>query len=147
VLVRALFMANVNWLLDLVSDTSATPVSHCAMLALIIVLIEVCKHVYVELDESQSYDIYRISAVLSAYLIELCVELGIVVALCVFLLMATRRQQTRWPLLHLAFQLLVMLTVNAIVAQFQQTISALPAPNKVFALVLLIMAFEAGKLF
>ena len=33
VLVRALFMANVNWLLDLVSDTAATPVAHCAMRA------------------------------------------------------------------------------------------------------------------
>lgn len=147
VLVRALFMANVNWLLDLVSDTAATPVTHCAMLALITVLIEVCKHVYAELDEPQSYAIYRIAAVLSAYLLELRVELGIVAALGVFCLMATRRHQARWPLLHLAFQVLLMLTVNAIVAEFRKTISPLPVPNKAFALVSLIMAFEAVKLF
>lgn len=147
VLVRALFMANVNWLLDLVSDTAATPVTHCAMLALITVLIEVCKHVYGELDEPQSYAIYRIAAVLSAYLLELRVELGIVAALGVVCLMATRRHEARWPLLHLAFQVLLMLTVNAIVAEFRKTISPLPVPNKAFALVSLIMAFEATKLF
>ena len=147
VLVRALFMANVNWLLDLVSDTAATPVAHCAMLALITVLIEVCKHVYAELDEPQSYAIYRIAGVLSAYLLELRVELGIVAALGVCCLMATRRHEARWPLLHLAFQVLLMLTVNAIVGEFRETISALPAPNKAFALVSLVMAFEAVKLF
>lgn len=147
VLVRALFMANVNWLLDLVSDTAATPVAHCAMLALITVLIEVCKHVYAELDEPQSYAIYRIAGVLSAYLLELHVELGIVAALGVCFLMAARRHEARWPLLHLAFQVLLMLTVNAIVGEFRETISALQAPNKAFALVSLVMAFEAVKLF
>jgi hypothetical protein len=147
VLVRALFMANVNWLLDLVSDTAATPVAHCAMLALITVLIEVCKHVYAELDEPQSYAIYRIAGVLSAYLLELHVELGIVAALGVCFLMAARWHEARWPLLHLAFQVLLMLTVNAIVGEFRETISALPAPNKAFALVSLVMAFEAVKLF
>jgi hypothetical protein len=147
VLVRALFMANVNWLLDLVSDTAATPVAHCAMLALITVLIEVCKHVYAELDEPQSYAIYRIAGVLSAYLLELRVELGIVAALGVCCLMAMRRHEARWPLLHLAFQVLLMLTVNAIVGEFRETISALPASNKAFALISLVMAFEAVKLF
>ena len=147
VLVRALFMANVNWLLDLVSDTAATPVAHCAMLALITVLIEVCKHVYAELDEPQSYDIYRIAGVVRAYLFELSVELGIVAALGACWLMATRRHEARWPLLHLAFQVLLMLTVNAIVGQFRETISALPISNKAFALISLIFAFEAVKLF
>lgn len=147
VLVRALFMATVNWLLDLVSDTAATPVAHCAKLALITVLIEVCKHVYAELDEPQSYAIYRIAGVLSAYLLELRVELGIVAALGVCCLMAARRHEARWPLLHLAFQVLLMLTVNAIVGEFRKTISALPASNKAFALISLVMAFEAVKLF
>jgi hypothetical protein len=36
------------------------------MLLLLTVLIEVCKHVYAELDEPQAYAIYRIGAVLSA---------------------------------------------------------------------------------
>jgi hypothetical protein len=147
VLVRALFMASVNWLLDLVSDTSATPVTHCSMLLLLTVLIEVCKHVYAELDEPQAYAIYRIGAVLSAYLLELRVESGIVAALGLFYLIATHRYQTRWPLLNLAFQILLMLTVNAIVAEFRKSISVLPTPNKAFALISLIIAFEAAKLF
>ncbi len=147
VLVRALFMANVNWLLDLVSDTAATPVAHCAMLALITVLIEVCKHVYAELDEPQSYAIYRIAGVVSAYLLERRVELGLVAAFGVSCLMAARRHEARWPLLHLAFQVLLMLTVNAIVGEFRLTISALPASHKAFALISLVMAFEAVKLF
>jgi hypothetical protein len=40
-----------------------------------------------------------------------------------------------------------MITVNAIVAEFRKTISPLPVPNKAFALVSLILAFEAVKLF
>ena len=147
VLMHALFMANVNSLLDLVSDTVATPVAHCAMLAMITVLIEVCKHVYAELDEPQSYAIYRIADVVSAYLLELRVELGIVAALGACCLMATRRHEARWPLLHLAFQILLMLTVNAIVGEFHKTISALPIANKTFSLLSLIIAFEAAKLF
>jgi hypothetical protein len=147
VLVRALFMANVNWLLDLVSDTSATPITHCAMLVLITVLIEVCKHVYAELSESQSYAIYRIGAVLSSYLVELNIDMEIAASFGLLCLMTTYRYQDRWPLLHLAFQILLMLTVNAIVAEFRQTISALPIANRAFSLLSLIIAFEAAKLF
>jgi hypothetical protein len=40
-----------------------------------------------------------------------------------------------------------MLTVNAIVGEFRLTISALPASHKAFALISLVMAFEAVKLF
>ena len=147
VLVRALFMANVNWLLDLVSDTSATPITHCAVLVLITVLIEVCKHVYAALDESQSYAIYRIAAVLSSYLVELHIEMQIATAFGLLCLIAAYRYQARWPLLHLAFQILLMLTVNAIVGEFHKTISALPIANKAFSLLSLIIAFEAAKLF
>jgi hypothetical protein len=146
VLCRALFMATVNWLLDLVQDTSATPGGHCAMLLLLTVVIEVCKSVDPALDETQAYAIYRVTAVLAAYLRRLRVESGIVAVCGLFALLVTRRLQTRWSLAGLAAQILVLVVVSAIVAEFKASIAPLPAANKGMALAALLVSFEAAKL-
>jgi len=145
VLSRALFMATVNWLLDLIADTSATPGAHCAMLLLLTVVLEVCKGVDPALDDTQAYAIYRVTAVLAAYLRRLRVE-PVVVAVCGALaLLVTRKVLTRWALAGLAAQMLVLLFVSAIVAEFRVVIAPLPAANKGVALAALLVSFEAAK--
>ena len=145
VLCRALFMATVNWMLDLIQDTSASPGGHCAMLLLLTVVIEVCKNVDPALDETQAYAIYRITAVLAAYLRRMRVEAGIVIICATFALLATRRLAARWSLAGLATQILLLLAVSAIVAEFKSCIAPLPAANKGMALAALLVCFEAVK--
>ncbi len=145
VLCRALFMATVNLLLDLVQDTSATPSTHCAMLLLLTVVIEVCKSIDPALDETQGYAIYRITAVLAAYLRRLRVDSWIVAVSSTFALVAAKKLHTRWSLAGLAAQILVLLVVSAIVAEFKVSIAPLPAANKGIALAALLVSFEAVK--
>ena len=145
VLCRALFMATVNWLLDLIADTSATPAAHCAMLLLLTVVIEVCKSVDPALDETQAYAIYRVTAVLAAYLRRLRVDSWIVAVSSTFALIAAKKLHTRWSLAGLAAQILVLLVVNAIVAEFKVSIAPLPTANKGIALAALLISFEAVK--
>lgn len=145
VLCRALFMANVNWLLDLIADTSATPATHCAMLLLLTVAIEVCKSVDPALDETQAYAIYRVTAVLAAYLRRLRVDLWIVAVSSSFALVAAKKLHARWSLAGLAAQILVLLVVGAVVAEFKAAIAPLPVANKGVALAVLLVFFEAVK--
>jgi hypothetical protein len=145
VLSRALFMATVNSVLDLIQDTSGTPSAHCAMLLLLTVVMEVCKSVDQTLNETQSYAIYRVAAVVSAYLRRLHVE-PVVIAVCGgFALFVTRRVERTWALAGLAAQILLLLMVNAIVAEFRQAIVPLPATSEGLALAVLIVVFEATK--
>lgn len=145
VLSRALFMATVNWLLDLISDTSATPRAHCAMLLLLVVVLEVSKGVDPALADTQGYAIYRVTAVVAAYLRRLSVEPGVAVVCFALALLATRRMPTRWALSGLAAQLLLLLLVNAIVSEFKVGIAPLPAASKGVALAALLMSFESAK--
>lgn len=145
VLCRALFMATVNWLLDLIADTAATPAAHCAMLLLLTVVIEVCKSVDPALDETQAYAIYRVTAVLAAYLRRLRVDTWIVAVSSTFALVAAKKLHARWSLAGLAAQILVLLVVGAVVAEFKAAIVPLNVPNKGVALAALLVAFEAVK--
>jgi hypothetical protein len=145
VLSRALFMATVNSVLDLIQDTSGTPSAHCAMLLLLTVVMEVCKSVDPTLDETQSYAIYRVAAVAAAYMRRLRVEASVVAVSGAFALFVTRRLEKTWALAGLAAQILLLLLVNAIVAEFRAAIAPLPAASQGLALTVLIVLFEAGK--
>jgi hypothetical protein len=145
VLSRALFMATMNSVLDLIQDTSGTPSTHCAMLLLLIVVMEVCKRVDPTLNETQSYAIYRVAAVVAAYTRRLHVE-PVVVAICGgFALFVTRRLEKTWALAGLSAQILLLVVVNAIVAEFRQAIVPLPATSQGLSLAVLIVLFEATK--
>lgn len=143
VLSKALFMATVNWLLDLIQDTSATPAGHCAMLLVLTVAIEVCKSVDPSLEEPQGYAIYRVSAVLAAYLRVMRVDAGIVAIAGLFALLATKRLGTRWALAGLAAQIFILVVVSAIVGEFKLAIAPLPVASKGIALAVLLVFFEA----
>ena len=145
VLCRALFMATVNWMLDLIQDTSATPGGHCAMLLLLTVVMEVCKSVDPALDETQAYAIYRVTAVLTAYLRRMRVESWLVTVCATFALLATRRIGARWSLAGLATQILLLLVVNAVVSEFKVSIAPLPVANKGMALAALLLFFQSVK--
>lgn len=145
VLCRALFMATVNWLLDLIADMTATPAAHCAMLLLLTVAIEVCKSVDPALDETQAYAIYRVTAVLAAYLRRLRVDTWIVAVSSTFALVAAKKLHARWSLAGLAAQILLLLVVGAVVAEFKAAILPLTVSNKGVALGALLVAFEAVK--
>jgi len=144
VLSSALFMATVNWLLDLIQDTSATPAGHSAMLLLLTVAIEVCKGLNPALDEPQGYAIYRVTAVLAAYLRRIRVEAGIVAVVALFALLATRKLGTRWALSGLAAQIFILVAVSAIVGEFKLAIAPLPVASKGIALAVLLVFFEAA---
>jgi hypothetical protein len=145
VLSRALFMATVNAVLDLIQDTSGTPSTHCAMLLLLTVVMEVCKSVDPTLNETQSYAIYRVAAVAAAYMRRLHVEPGVVAVSGGFALFITRRLEKTWALAGLAAQIMLLLLVNAIVAEFRQAIAPLPATSQGLSLAVLIVLFEATK--
>jgi hypothetical protein len=145
VLSSALFMATVNWLLDLIADTSATPGGHCAMLLLMTVVIEVCKSVDPALEEPQGYAIYRVAAVLAAYLRRLRVEAGMVAVVGLFTQMVTQKLMTRWTLARLASQILILVVVSVMVSEFRTAIAPLPVENKGIALAVLLVLFEAAK--
>ena len=145
VLCRALFMATINWMLDLIDDTSATAVGHCAMLLLLIVVIEVCKSVDPALDETQGYAIYRVTAVLAGYLRQMHVESAIVVVCAVLALLVVQRLGARWALGGLVRQILVLLMVGAIVADFKAYIYPLSVSSKGMALAALLLFFEGVK--
>lgn len=145
VLSRALFMATVNSVLDLIQDTSGTPSTHCAMLLLLTVVMEVCKNVDPTLNETQSYAIYRVAAVAAAYMRRLHVDPGIIVLSGGFALFITRRLEKNWALAGLATQILLLLLINAIVAEFRGAIAPLPATSQGLALAVLIVLFEAVK--
>lgn len=145
VLCRALFMATVNWLLDLVADTAATPAAHCALLLLLTVAIEVCKSVDPALDETQAYAIYRVTVVLAAYMRRLRVDTWIVAVSSTFLLVAVKKLHARWSLAGLAVQILLLLFVGAVVAEFKAAIVPLNVANKGVAVGMLLIAFEAVK--
>lgn len=145
VLSRALFMATVNSVLDLIQDTSGTPSTHCAMLLLLTVVMEVCKNVDPTLNETQSYAIYRVAAVAAAYMRRLHVDPGIIALSGGFALFITRRLEKNWALAGLATQILLLLLINAIVAEFRGAIAPLPATSQGLALAVLIVLFEAVK--
>jgi hypothetical protein len=145
VLSRALFMATVNWLLDLIADTSATPSTHCAMLLLLAVVLEVSKGVDPALADTQGYAIYRVSAVAAAYVKQLRVEPGVAVVCFALALLLTRRMPPRWALVGLAAQLLLLLLVSALVSEFKAGIAPLPVASKGVALAALVVSFEAAK--
>lgn len=145
VLPNALFMATVNWLLDMVQSTSATAGGHCAMLLLLTVAIEVCKGVDPELDQPQGYAIYRVTAVVAAYLRRMRVEWGIVAVAGLFGLLGTRRFEKRWALASLAAQICILVVVSAVVAEFKAAVAPLPVASKGIALAVLLVFFEAVK--
>jgi hypothetical protein len=145
VLSRALFMATVNSVLDLIQDTSGTPSAHCSMLLLLTVLMEVCKRVHPTLEETQSYAIYRVAAVVAAYMRRLRVEPGVVAVSGAFALFLTRRLEKTWALAGLAAQILLLLLVNAIVAEFRGAIAPLPAVSQGLSLMVVLMVFETAK--
>jgi hypothetical protein len=145
VLSRALFMATVNWLLDLIADTSATPSAHCAMLLLLAVILEVSKGVDPALADTQGYAIYRVAAVAAAYLRRLSVEPGVAIAFFALALAATRKIPKSWALTGLAAQLLLLLLVSALVSEFKAAIAPLPAESQGVALAALVVSFEAAK--
>ena len=146
VLSNALFMATVNWLLDLIENTSATPGGQCAMLLLLTVAIEVCKGVDPALNEPQGYAIYRVTAVLAAYLRSLRVDWGVVTVTGLFGLLAARRLEKRWALASLAVQILILVVVSAVVAEFKAAVAPLPVASKGISLAALLVFFEAAKL-
>ena len=145
VLSRALFMATVNSVLDLIQDTMGTPITHCAMLLLVTVVMEVCKSVHPTLNETQSYAIYRVAAVAAAYMRRLQVEPGTIAVCGALALLVTRRLETMWALAGLAGQILLLLLVNAIVTEFRGAIAPLPAASQGLALTILLVLFEATK--
>jgi len=145
VLSRALFMATVNSVLDLIQDTSGTVSVHLSMLFLMTVVMEICKSVDATLNETQAYAIYRVAAVAAGYMRRLNVETGIVAVCGGFALFVTQKLQKTWALAGLVAQILLLILVNAIVAEFRDAIAPLPATSQGLALVVLLVLFEAAK--
>ena len=132
-------------MMDLIRDTVSSTAQHCSMLLLVTVEIEVWKSVDPALAEMQGYVIYLVTVVLGAYMRHVRVESGIVAVAGLFALLAARKLETRWTLVGLAAQILVLLVVSAIVAEFKVSIAPLPAANKGIALAALLVSFEAVK--
>ena len=145
VLSSALFMATVNWLLDLTEDTSATAGGHCAMLLLLTVVLEVGKSVDPALGETQGYAIYRVTGVLAVYLRGMRVDWGVAVVAGLFALLGTNKLEKRWALAGLSAQIVLLVVVNTVVGEFRTAIAPLPVASKGIALASLLVSFEGLK--
>ena len=145
VLSSALFMATVNWVLDLIAGASAMAGGKIAMLLLVAVVMEVCKRVDPALAEPQGYAIYRVSAVLAAFLRRMRSDSWIVAVSGAFAHLATRKLLARWTLAALASQIVVLVTVSTVVGEFRTAIAPLSVESRGIALAVLLVFFEAAK--
>jgi hypothetical protein len=145
VLSSALFMATVNWVLDLIAGASATAGGQIAMLLLVAVVMEVCKRVDPALAEPQGYAIYRVSAVLATFLRRMRVDSWIVAVSGAFAHLVTQKLLARWTLAALASQIVVLVAVSAVVGEFRAAIAPLSVESRGIALAVLLVFFEAAK--
>jgi hypothetical protein len=145
VLSSALFMATVNWVLDLITGASGAAGGQCAMLLLVVVAMEVCKRVDSALEETQGYVIYQVSAVLAAFLRRVRVDAWVVAVCGAFAYLATQKLAARWMLAELVSQIVVLVAVGAVVREFRTAIAPLAVEIRGIALAVLIVFFEAAK--
>jgi len=142
VVLDAVYMANVNWMLDLVHDNSSVALSHIGLLLLILCVLEVCIVVEPSLRETQSYALYKVSSLVFAYLMSWDVDLVCVVCVAVMALVLTSMNHSQAT----GFQLAVLVLMNLVLYEFNAMLMMTYGAVRLLSLTCLVVFFETVKI-
>jgi hypothetical protein len=142
VVLDAVYMANVNWVLDLVRDNSSVALSHIGLLLLILCVLEVCIVVEPSLRETQSYALYKVSSLVFAYLMSWDVDLVCVVCVAVMALVLTSMHDSQAT----GFQLAVLVLMNLVLYEFNAMLLMTYGAVRLLSLSCLVVFFETVKM-
>lgn len=141
VVLDAVYMANVNWVLDLVRDNSVVALSHIGMLLLILCVLEVCIVVEPSLRETQSYALYKVSSLVFAYLVSWDVDLVCVVCIAVTAIVLTWMHASQAT----GYQLAVLVLMNLVLYEFNAMLMMTYGGVKLLLLSCLVVLFETVR--
>jgi len=142
VVLDAVYMANVNWMLDLVRDNSSVAQSHIGLLLLILCVLEVCIVVEPSLRETQSYALYKVSSLVFAYLMSWDVDLVCVVCVAVMALVLTSMNHSQAT----GFQLALLVLMNLVLYEFNAMLMMTYGAVRLLSLTCLVVFFETVKI-
>jgi len=141
VVLDVVYMANVNWVLDLVRDNSPAPLAQIAMLALVLCVLEVCSVAEPSLRETQSYALFKVSGLVFAYLMSWAPDAVCVVSLAVFALVVTGTSEWHSP----GQQLVVLVLLALVTYEFNAMLNMTYGGVKLMSVACLVVVFEAIK--
>jgi len=135
------YMANVNWVLDLVADNSTLPLQHISLLALLLCILEVCSAVEPSLRETQSYALYKVSSLVFAYLISWGADPVCLLCIAAAALVATGMSESRAT----GYQLVVLVLLALIAFEFNAMLNLTYGAVKLLLVTCLVVVFETVK--
>lgn len=141
VVLDVVYMANVNWVLDLVRDNSPAPLAQIAMLALVLCVLEVCSVAEPSLRETQSYALFKVSGLVFAYLMSWAPDAVCVLSLAVFALVVTGTSEWHSP----GQQLVVLVLLALVTYEFNAMLNMTYGGVKLMSVACLVVVFEAIK--
>ena len=137
------YMANVNWVMDLVADNSTVPLQHIALLVLLLFILEVCSAVEPSLRETQSYALFKVSSLVFAYFMSWGADLVCVLCIAVLALVVTRMSEWRAT----GYQLVVLVLLALITYEFNVMMSLTYGSVKLMSVTCLVVVLETVKVF
>jgi hypothetical protein len=143
VVLDVVYMANVNWVLDLVADSSTAPLQHISLLALLLCILEVCSAVEPSLRETQSYALFKVSSLVFAYFLSWGADLVCVLYIAVSALLATRMSESRAT----GYQLVVLVLMALLTYEFNAMLNLTYGAVKLMSVTCLVVVFETVKVF
>jgi hypothetical protein len=141
VVLDVVYMANVNWVLDLVQDHSPAPLPHIAMLVLVLSILEVCSVAEPSLRETQSYALFKVSSLVYAYLMSWGPDVVCVVCISVLALLLTGMSEWRAT----GYQLVVLVLMAMVMYEFDSMLNLTYGGVKLVLVTCLIVVFETVK--
>jgi hypothetical protein len=141
VVLDVVYMANVNWVLDLVHDNSTSSLQHIAMLALVLCFLEVCSVAEPSLRETQSYALFKVSSLVFEYIMSWEPDVVCVVCLSVFALVVTGTSEWNAP----GYQLVVLVLMAMITNEFNIMLNMTHGGAKLVSVICLVVFFETLK--
>ena len=142
VLVQAVTTASVNLVLDLVQDNCPAPLAHISMLLVLMHVLEVCKVVRSDLEETQGYAAYKISALLFGLILSFRIDTPMLAMLvgCGLFVLRTLRMSA------VLDQLLYLLCINASIYLTNLAIGSVHGLLAILTMLCLIISFETVKI-
>jgi hypothetical protein len=143
VVLDVVYMASVNWVLDLVADNSTEPLQHIALLVLLLFILEVCSAVEPTLRETQSYALFKVSSLVFAYFLSWRADAVCVLCIAVLALVVTRMSEWRAT----GYQLVVLVLLALITYEFNVMMSLTYGSVKLMSVTCLVVVLETVKVF
>ena len=141
VVLDVVYMANVNWMLDLVADNSTLPLQHISLLALLLCILEMCSAVEPSLRETQSYALFKVSSLVFAYFMSWGADVVCLLCIAVAALMATGMSEGRAT----GYQLVVLVLIALVTYEFNAMLNLTYGAVKLVLVTCLVVVFETVK--